>query len=230
MKKPVYSFEELSELVCEDDIKWGVSFSAPKAETFKDKNVIETTATPKIRIKFFNPRNSLKDWEGNSPLLDYCDTHGIDVFVTKFFDNTCSDDQHDCFAILFCQKGKSRFGFHAGSWALSLCAANNETFTLEYWITDINKDRLTVNLSIYGHYDNLYYDFGTYVSTFKADCNQETGEFSFWDNSFATKTILALETLQTDRDTLARRFPNIPLDQAILAPFDKPISILAPSR
>ncbi len=137
------------------------------------------------------------------------DTHGIDVFVTKFFDNTCSDDQHDCFAILFCQKGKSQFAFHAGSWALSLCAANNETFTLEYWIKGIDKDRFTVNLSVHGSYDNLYYDSGLCLSTFEADCNQETREFSFWNNSFATKTILALETLQTDRDNLTKRFPNI---------------------
>lgn len=231
MKKSVYSFEELSKLVCENDTENGVFFDAPTAEDFKGKNMVETTATSKIRVQFFNPRNSLKDWDGsNSPLVDYCDTHGIDVFVTRFFNNVCKDDPHDCFSILFCQKGKSLFAFHAASWALSLCATNNETFTLEYWVTGVDKDRPTVNLSVHGSYDNLYYDSGTYMSTFEALCNQETGEFSFWNNSFATKTILALETLQTDRDTLTRRFPNIPLDQAILAPFDKPIPILVPSR
>ena len=213
----VYRFKDLDKGITLEDLRECVYFTAPTAEDFDGKDIIEITVIPeKLKIRFFNPRYSLKNTDGKSPIVDYCEKHDIEVYVARLFNDIDEEDRYSDYSFTFFPKGMSRFFISEISCALGTSAEGNDLFMLDNWLTYVGEHEFEL-IGPKCYYGDRGFEFDSV--TIEADCDEETGQFVFPDDSFAAKIILALEILRTNKESAKEKFPNISFDDLILASF-----------
>ena len=213
--KKVLCFKDLGEKVTNIDIRKGILFTAPTREDFGGNNLVEAVISPEFKIQFFDPRSSLKDWDGGSLLVDFCEKHDINAYVSRVF-NIYEGEYGNDFSFIFCPKRENLFSFCSSDYAISNCRIDKKNFALSCWTTSINSSGF--ELSSQGYYGHLAFENAD-VSV-DAECNEDSGEFVFpLNDSFTAKIILTLGLLQTSRSALEERYSGIPLEKIIVAPF-----------